>query len=127
MLKKALLSVLLLPSLMGCNDAARVNHMHESEAVRLVNADVEERVARLNIKTPGYTLQAIGRPAAGSHGGNGVFIGLVPTDGGDVLELPLEYNYSFTLSNGDSQVHVSIIYSPSDEDLRSAVERALRG
>jgi hypothetical protein len=125
MLKKIIISLILLPFLTSCSNAARLNQMHESEALRLVNQDLEARVQRLNLQTPGYILKTVGRPGAGSYGGNGVFIGLMPKDGGKVIDLPLEYDYSFTLSNGDSQVNVRIIYSPSDEELRSAVGNAL--
>ncbi len=118
--------LLVLPFLLiGCGNATQLNEMHESEALRLVNMDLAERVSRLPLETPGFMLKTIGRPGAGSYGGNGVFIGLVPTDGGKSLDVPLEYDYTYTVSEGDSKVHVTIIHSPSDEELRSAVSNAM--
>lgn len=126
MFKRAFLFVACTTLLTACSTAGRLDGMHESAALRLVNIDLQERIQRLRLETPGYELHTIGQPGAGSCGGNGVFIGLVPTHGGEAIDLPLEYDYTFTLSEGDTNVHVTIVHSPSDEELRLAVEKALQ-
>lgn len=126
MFHKVFITLLLLPFLAACNnDAVRVNQMHQSEALKLVNQDLTERVQKLHLETPGYVLHTIGQPGAGSFDGNGVFFGLVPANNGTPIDLPLEYDYTYTVSSDDSHVTVRIVHSPSDEELRSAIDKAL--
>ena len=126
MFKSTLLFVGCTVLLAACATAHPLDGIHESAALRLVNVDLHERIQRLQLETPGYALQTIGQPEAGSYGGNGVLIGLVPKNGGETIDLRLEYNYTFTLSEGDTNVDVTIVHSPSDDELRLALEKALQ-
>lgn len=127
MIRQILFSLACVSLLAGCGASRDLNALHERKAMEMVNADLKVRISALGVETPGYTVQAIGEPGAGSHGGNGVSLGLVPLNGGDPVSLPmLEYEYSFTLMKGDTDVAVEIVYRPSDDELRMAIEAMMR-
>lgn len=70
-------------------------------------------------------MKTTGEVGPGSFGGNGVFVILASTgQDGVTISTSLEYNYRFTLSQGDTKVDISLVYRPSDEEMRSAVEAA---
>jgi hypothetical protein len=92
----------------------------------MVNEDLSDRATRIGVQHSGFTLQTIGQPIGGTKAGNAVSIGLVSTSGGSEILLPLEYYYSFALRKGGNQAMVSITQSPTDADLQSAIDRALR-
>ena len=127
MRKMIALSLLVLPILFGCSQSEPLNDWIDTETLRMVNEDLSHRATRIGFQHSAFTLQTIGQPIGGTNAGNAVSIGLVPTSGGSEILLPLEYYYSFALRKGGSQAMVSITQSPTDADLQSAIDRALRG
>ncbi len=116
--------------LIGCSkSAADLQRETDTIALQLVDEDLARQTSKLNLVTPGYFLKSRGEPLPGILGGNSISIGLFlenaeKTDEVATIHLPLAYEYTFTLSEGDSKTNVSLIYRPSDADLTSTVKVA---